>query len=92
MSERRPSRDQSKSDPPSLMGHRGRPWQHLMSEKEKTKDTRGTLLRIWGYLKRQKWALAGTALFVATSSGFYLLGPYLMGKAIDEHILAPKRR
>ena len=69
------------------MGHRGRPWQHLMSEKEKTKDTQGTLLRIWGYLKRQKWALAGTALLVAASSGFDLLGPYLMGKAIDEHIL-----
>jgi len=69
------------------MGPRGGPWRHLMSEKEKTEDTRGTLLRIWGYLKRQKWALAGTALLVAASSGFDLLGPYLMGKAIDEHIL-----
>jgi len=69
------------------MGRRGAPWRHLLSEKEKTKDTRGTLLRIWGYLKRQTWALAGTALLVAASSGLGLLGPYLMGKAIDEHIL-----
>jgi hypothetical protein len=30
-------------------------------EAEKSRDTRGTLLRLWGYLKRQRWTLAGTA-------------------------------
>jgi ATP-binding cassette subfamily B multidrug efflux pump len=90
MSERRPRRDQSQSDPPSVMGRRGGPWRHLMGEKERAKDTRTTLLRIWGYLQRQTWALAGTVLLVAASSGFGLLGPYLMGKAIDEHILVPE--
>jgi ATP-binding cassette subfamily B multidrug efflux pump len=78
------SRDQA---PPPIMGHHGPPWRHLMGEKESARDTRGTLLRIWGYLKRQRWALAGTALLVAVSSGLDLLGPYLMGKAIDEYIL-----
>jgi len=58
-----------------------------MSKKERAKDARGTLLRIWGYLKRQTWALAITVWLVAVSSGLDLLGPYLMGKAIDEHIL-----
>ena len=89
MSERRPNRDQSQSDPPPVLGRRGGPWRHLFREKERAKDTRGTVQRIWGYLQRQTGALAGVILLVATSSGFNLLGPYLMGKAIDEHILVP---
>jgi ATP-binding cassette subfamily B multidrug efflux pump len=68
------------------MGRRGPPWRHLMGE-ERAKNRRGTLLRIWGYLKHQRWALAGTVLLVVMSSGLDLLGPYLMGKAIDEYIL-----
>jgi ATP-binding cassette subfamily B protein len=58
-----------------------------LGEKDRAKDTRGTLLRIWGYLKRRRWELAGTVLLVAATSGFGLLGPYLMGKAIDAYIL-----
>jgi ATP-binding cassette subfamily B protein len=58
-----------------------------MRQKERAKDTRGTLIRIWGYLKRQKQALVFTAMLVAVTSGFGLLGPYLMGRAIDDHIL-----
>jgi ATP-binding cassette subfamily B multidrug efflux pump len=89
MSEHRPSQDRSRSDPPPVLGRRGGPWRHLMGEKERAKDTRGTTLRIWGYLQRQTWALGGVILLVAASSGFGLLGPYLMGKAIDEYILVP---
>jgi len=58
-----------------------------MSEQERARDTRGTLVCIWGYLKRQKWALIGTVVLVAVTSGFELLGPYLMGQAIDQFIL-----
>jgi ATP-binding cassette subfamily B multidrug efflux pump len=58
-----------------------------MGPEERAKDTRGTVLRIWGYLKQQKGPLVGTVLLVTASSGLGLLGPYLMGKAIDEHIL-----
>jgi ATP-binding cassette subfamily B multidrug efflux pump len=68
------------------MGRGGPPWRHLMSKEERARNTRGTLLRIWGYLKRQRWALAGTALLVAASSGLDVLGPYLMGRAIDAYI------
>jgi ATP-binding cassette subfamily B multidrug efflux pump len=89
MSERRPNRDQTRSDPPPVLGPRGGPWRHLMREKEQAKDTRGTVLRIWGYLQRQTWPLVGAVLLVAASSAFNLLGPYLMGKAIDDHILVP---
>jgi len=72
--------------PPPIMGRRGPPWQHMLNE-ERAQNTRSTLLRIWGYLKRQRWALVGTALLVAASSGLDLLGPYLMGRAIDLYIL-----
>ena len=58
-----------------------------MRPKEQAKDTRRTLLRIWGYLKHQKWALIGTVVLVAVNSGLGLMGPYLMGKAIDQFIL-----
>jgi len=84
MSERR-------RDPPQVSfrpgGRRGGPGGYLMREKEQAKNVRGTLLRIWTYLSRETWALALTALLVAATSGFGLLGPYLMGKAIDDHIL-----
>ena len=58
-----------------------------MREPEKAKNVRGTLLRIWDYLKHQGWALAGTTLLVAISSITGLLGPFLMGKAVDDNIL-----
>jgi ATP-binding cassette subfamily B protein len=58
-----------------------------MRPEECAEDTRGTLLRIWGYLKHQKWALTGTVVLVAITSGSGLVGPYLMGKAIDQFIL-----
>ena len=30
-------------------------------EAEKSKNTRGTLLRLWGYIQRQRWVLIGVA-------------------------------
>ena len=58
----------------------------LFSETEKSRDTRGTLLRLWEYLQRQRWVLAGTGLLVGMTSIADLLGPYLMGLAIDQYI------
>jgi ATP-binding cassette subfamily B multidrug efflux pump len=84
MAEHRSRQDQA---PPPILGPGGPPWRRLMDEQERAKDTRGTLLRIWRYLRRQRWTLTGTVLLVTASSGLDLLGPYLMGKAIDEHIL-----
>jgi len=54
---------------------------------ERAKNRRGTLMRVWGYLRRQKWGLAGVVLLVALASGLDLVGPYLMGVAIDKYIL-----
>jgi ATP-binding cassette subfamily B protein len=58
----------------------------MFSETEKSRNTRGTLLRLWGYLQRQSWVLVGTGLLVAVTSLADLLGPYLMGLAIDQYI------
>jgi ATP-binding cassette subfamily B protein len=58
----------------------------MFREVEKSHDTRGTLLRLWGYLKRQSWALVGTLLLVVITSIVSLLGPYLMSIAIDTYI------
>ncbi len=59
----------------------------MMRPVERAKDVRGTLRRIWDYLKRQKAALLATVLLVIASSGLALLGPYLMGLAIDHYII-----
>ncbi len=58
-----------------------------MGEVERAKDRRGTTLRLWGYLRRQKSALIATALMVALTTVLDLLGPYLLGKAIDDYVL-----
>jgi len=57
-----------------------------MRPQEKAKDARGTVLRLWEYLRHQKAALTVAVLLVAASSGLGLLGPYLTGRAIDEFI------
>jgi ATP-binding cassette subfamily B multidrug efflux pump len=82
----RSRRSRQDQGPPPIMGRRGPHWHYLMDE-ERAQNTRGTLWRIWGYLKRQRQALVGTVLLVAASSGLDLLGPYLMGRAIDVYIL-----
>lgn len=58
----------------------------MFREVEKSKDTRRTLSRLWGYLKRQRWVLIGTSFLVIVTSFVDLLGPYLMGMAIDQFI------
>ncbi|HUT18660.1 MAG TPA: ABC transporter ATP-binding protein [Anaerolineae bacterium] len=58
-----------------------------MGPQERAKNAGETLFRIWAYLRRQRGALVATFLLVAVSSGLGLLGPYLLGVAIDEGIL-----
>ena len=64
----------------------GGPTGRFRRPKERAKDVGGTLLRIWGYMKRQKGALAITALLVVVKAGLGTLGPYLMGRTIDSTI------
>lgn len=59
----------------------------LLREAEKARNTRGTLIRLWGYLQRRRGPLVFTALLAIATSLLDLLGPYLMGRAIDAYIL-----
>lgn len=70
---------------PPLLG-RGPRGPHL-GEVARANDTRGTIRRIWGYLRRQRAALITTVVLVAASTILNLLGPYLLTRAIDRYIL-----
>ncbi len=73
--------------PPPLMGFRGGPpMDFLRGGAPKSKDPRGTVRRLWSYLERQRWLLIATTLLVIVTSVIDLLGPYLMGLAIDSYI------
>ncbi len=78
---------QSKRDnaPVPMFGPRGGPMGRF-GEVQKSKNTKETLLRLWGYLRRQSWALVGAAVLVIITAIVGLLGPYLMGIAIDTYI------
>jgi ATP-binding cassette subfamily B protein len=69
------------------MGFRPGGPMRMFGEVEKSKNIRQTLLRLWGYLKHQKWPLIWTSILVITTSFISLLGPFLMGLAIDRYIL-----
>jgi len=60
----------------------------MMGQVQKAKDTRGTMRRLWDYLRQQKRGLLEVMVLVVMTTGFALLGPFLMGKAIDEYMLA----
>lgn len=56
-------------------------------QKVRSKNTAGTVRRIWAYLRLQRrslWIVTGST--VATTI-LMLLGPYLIGKLIDNHIV-----
>jgi len=54
---------------------------------EKAEDVRGTMFRLAGYVLRYKMALVLTVILVALASGLGVLGPFLMGRAIDNYII-----
>jgi ATP-binding cassette subfamily B multidrug efflux pump len=99
MSENQPNRENRRRPPmirregpghPRGFGPPGRggpPGMGMMGDMGKASDVQGTMRRLWGYLKRQKWLLIVTVALVALSSAMLLLGPYLMGIAIDTYIL-----
>ena len=77
------SESKSSSQPPGLRpgGPHG-----FMGSQERAANRHGTLMRLWGYLRRQSWTLVWVTILVAVGSGLNLLGPYLMGRAIDVFI------
>ncbi|MFC4599855.1 ABC transporter ATP-binding protein [Cohnella hongkongensis] len=52
----------------------------------KAKNWQATLKRIWGYLARRKAMLSLVLFMVLISSGLSLLGPYMIGVAIDRYL------
>ncbi|HWQ14159.1 MAG TPA: ABC transporter ATP-binding protein [Roseiflexaceae bacterium] len=76
------------ADLPPLIGGRFGPGPRGMmgGTVEKPRDTRGTLRRLWGYLRHQRTALIAAVLLVVATSALTILGPYLMGLAIDGYL------
>ena len=58
-----------------------------VDQDKRAKNMGTTLKRIWEYLSRQKGMLFLVILMVFFSSGLGLLGPYLIGMAIDDYIV-----
>lgn len=54
---------------------------------ERAQNTRRTVARLWGYLRRQRGALILTGVMVACTALLDLAGPMLLGLAIDRHIM-----
>jgi ATP-binding cassette subfamily B multidrug efflux pump len=54
--------------------------------KQKAKNTRGTLRRVWHYLAHRRIQLGLVLFMVLLSTLLTLLGPYMIGKAIDDYI------
>lgn len=53
----------------------------------KPKNAGATLKRLWAYLEGYKFRLFMVLVMVVVTSGLMLIGPYLIGKAIDDFII-----
>jgi len=58
-----------------------------LADQRRAADPRGTLRRLWQYLRPRRAALGGVVALVVAGMGLEVWGPYLMGQAIDRHIL-----
>ena len=58
----------------------------MLHEHEKARNIAATLLRLWTYLRRQSIGLVIVVALVAINTVLGVLGPYLMGQAIDIYI------
>lgn len=70
--------------PPPIGRH---PGPRFNGPAEKPKDQKGTIKRIWSYLKYQRIGMISAVIFVIFSTLLGLLGPLLIGIIIDEYIL-----
>ena len=73
------------SAPPPPMRHPGGRFQG--GPIEKPRNQKETLKRIWGYLRKNRLGVTLTIVFVIIGSLLNLLGPFLIGVAIDDYIL-----
>lgn len=65
--------------------HRG-PGAAMAADKIEVKDRGKTVRRLWGYLRYQKISLIIAVILIMCTAGLQILGPYLMGVAIDDYI------
>ena len=87
MSQTNPRSRQDKPAPAPPIGRgpgRG-PGHGHMAAVERAEDVRGTVLRLWTYLRRQKWALITVVFTTVATTATQLAGPYLLGVAIDNY-------
>ncbi|MED4401919.1 ABC transporter ATP-binding protein [Metabacillus fastidiosus] len=56
-------------------------------KKKKAKNSAATLKRVWNYLAEKRLHLLAVIAMVVISTALGLLGPYLIGRAIDEYIV-----
>ncbi len=75
------------SEPPPILGRMGFGPMRMPGKVEKAQDTRGTVARLWSYLRRQRAALLITALLVIGSTAINVILPHLLGHAIDAYIV-----
>ena len=68
-------------------GGQGSPGIHAMGGRfvggQKPKDMRGTIRRLWGLFGRERWKLISVFLISTASSAVGLVGPWLIGRAVD---------
>jgi len=64
-------------------GPGGGPPGMFMGAKVKAKNIKGTIRRVWDYLRKDTLRLIIVTLLVLLGSGMQIAGPVLMGKAID---------
>ena len=64
----------------------GGPPMAFLQDAPKSKNTAATLRRLWTYLERQRWMLVGVLVLVTVTAVVDLIGPYLLGLAIDRYI------
>lgn len=61
--------------------------QEEVRKKTKAKNNAATLKRVWLYLAEKRFRLLAVIMMVLISSALGLLGPYLIGKTIDDYIV-----
>ncbi|WP_077317771.1 ABC transporter ATP-binding protein [Virgibacillus proomii] len=59
----------------------------VANKRKRAKDTTGTIKRIWSYLAKEKGKLSLVILMVMISSALSLLGPFMIGTAVDKFIV-----
>lgn len=70
---------------PPMMGHG--PGRNMVMQKAKPKQAGATLRRLWAYLSRQRFGLIIVYVTTILSAVISLIGPFLLGKAIDRFIM-----